>query len=76
MSLKVKSVEVKMVLDLAALAVFAASKDGGMIAAEAEALCLLYENPDCQMPFTELRDAIAMMAVKQGVGVEFAGSDM
>jgi hypothetical protein len=71
MSLKVKSVEAKMVLDLAALAVSTASKDGGMIVADAEALRLLHENPYCQTSFTELRDAIAMMAVKQGVGVEF-----
>jgi len=50
MALKTRSVETKAVTDLAALAVFTASKDGGMIAADVEARRLLDENPNCQIP--------------------------
>jgi len=71
MSLKVKSVETRTVIDLAALAVFTASRDGGMIAADSEARRLLDANPDCQIAFAELRDAIVRVAVQHGVGVEF-----
>ena len=71
MSLKVQSVETVTVMDLAALAVFTASRDGGMIAADVEARRILDANPDCQTPFAELRDAIVLMAVKHGVGVQF-----
>ena len=71
MSLKTKSVERHEVLDLAALSVEAAAQDGGMIATDVEARRLLDANPDCQMSFEELRRAIATLAVKRGVGVEF-----
>jgi len=70
-SLKTQSVEVRTVVDLAALAVFTASKDGGMIAADLEARRILDANPDCQTPFAELRDAIVRVAVKHGLGVQF-----
>jgi hypothetical protein len=36
-----------------------------------EARRLLEAHPDCQIPFKELRDAIARMAVEKGAGVEF-----
>ena len=49
-ALKTRSVETKAVTDLAALAVFTASKDGGMIAADVEARRLLDEYPNCQIP--------------------------
>jgi len=71
MSLKTKSVERYEVLDLAALSVEAAAQDGGMIATDVEARRLLDTHPDCQMSFEELRQAIAKLAVKRGVGVEF-----
>ena len=71
MSLKTKSVDRQEVLDLAALSVEGAANDGGMIPADLEARRLLDAHPDCQIPFEELRDAIARLAVKHDVGVEF-----
>ena len=71
MPLKVKSVEAQTVADLAAMAVFTATKNGRLIAADVEARRLLDENPDCQTPFAELRDTIVLMAVKHGISVEF-----
>jgi hypothetical protein len=71
MSLKTKSVDRQEVLDLAGLSVDGAAKDGGMIAADMEAHRLLDAHPDCQIPFEELRDTIARLAVAKGVGVEF-----
>jgi len=71
MSRKAQSVEAITVMDLAAFAVFTASKDGGMIAADVEARRILDENPYCQTPFAELRNAIVLMAVQHGIGVEF-----
>jgi hypothetical protein len=71
MSLKVKSVERQEVVDLVVLSVAGAARDGGMIAADLEARRLLDTHPDCQIPFEELRDTIAGIAVKRGVGVEF-----
>jgi hypothetical protein len=70
-SLKSKSVDRQEVLDLAGLAVEGAAQDGGMIPANMEARRLLDAHPDCQIPFEELRDAIAQLAVERGVGVEF-----
>ena len=71
MSLKTKSVERQEVLDLASLSVVGAAQDGGMIQADMEARRLLDANPDCQMSFEDLRDAIARMAIKRDVSVEF-----
>jgi hypothetical protein len=70
-SLKPASVERQEVLDLASLAVENAAKDGGMIAADTEAQRLLDDSPDCQIPLSELRDAIARLAIERGVAVEF-----
>jgi hypothetical protein len=71
MSLKVKSVDRQEVLDLAALSVEGAAKDGGMIQADMEAHRLLDAHPDCQISFEELRDTIARLAIEHNVGVEF-----
>ena len=71
MSLTTKSVDRQEVLDLAALSVKGAAQDGGMIPADMEARRLLDAYPDCQIPFDELRDAIARLAFAHGVGVEF-----
>ncbi len=49
----------------------ATSNQSAMIAADVEARRLLDTNPDCQIPFEELREAIATLAVRRGVGVEF-----
>jgi len=71
MSLKTKSVQTSEVFDLAALSVKGAAEDGGVVAADMEARRLLDAHPYCQIPFDELRDTIARIAVKRGVGVEF-----
>jgi hypothetical protein len=71
MALKAKSVARQEVLDLATLSVEGAAQDGGMIPADMEARRLLDAHPDCQIPFEELRDAIARLAIDHGVGVEF-----
>jgi hypothetical protein len=71
MALKTKSVDRQEVLDLAALSVEGAAQDGGMIPADMEARRLLGAYPECQIPFEELRDTIARLAIEHGVGVEF-----
>lgn len=73
MTLKPASVESREVLDLVALLVAGAAKDGGVLAAGVEAQRLLDTHPDCQIPFEELRDTIARLAVERSVGVEFGG---
>jgi hypothetical protein len=62
---------IREVLDLVILSIEGAMEDGGMVPADMEARSLLEAHPDCQIPFEELRDAIARMAVEKGVGVEF-----
>jgi hypothetical protein len=57
MSREVESVETTTVFDLAVDAVIAATRNGGMIAADVEARRLLDGHPDCQIRFDELRDA-------------------
>ena len=71
MSLKATSVGRQEVIDLVVLSVAGAAQDGGMIAADTEARRLFDAHPDCQIPFEELRDTIAEIAVAHGVGVEF-----
>ena len=62
---------IREVLDLVTLSIEGAMQDGGMVPADMEARRLLEAHPDCQIPFKELRDAIARMAVEKGAGVEF-----
>lgn len=71
MSLKAKSVERAEVMDLAVLSVEKAANDGGVVAADTEARRLLDAHPDCQISFDELRDTIARIAIKRGLGVKF-----
>ena len=74
MSLKVASVAYRELVDLANLSVEGAAQDGGVISADLEARRLLDAYPDCQIPFDELRDTIARLAVARGVSVKF-GAD-
>jgi hypothetical protein len=72
MSLKAKSVILEDLLDLANLSVETAAQHGGMILADVRARRLLDAYIDCPIPFEELRDAIARLAMERGVSVEFA----
>ena len=78
MVLKPKFVERQQLLDLALLSVEGAANDGGLIAADIEARRLLGSNPDSQISFGDLRDAIVRFAMEKRVAVEFgfhAGED-
>ena len=75
MVLKTKSVERQQLLDLAFLSVEGAANDGGLIAADIEARRLLDSNPDSQISFEDLRDAIVRFAMEKRVAVEFGVHD-
>jgi hypothetical protein len=71
MLVKAKSVVLEDLLDLANFSVQAAAQDGGMISVDVRARRLLDAYIDCPIPFEELRDAIARLALERGVGVKF-----
>jgi hypothetical protein len=69
---RMRSLERQIVTELAIVAVEAASRDGGMIAAQDVAQRLLTDHPACSMKVLELRDQIVQMALNRGVGIEFS----
>ena len=58
------------VFDCAAAAVETASWSGAVVSVDVEADRLFHEHPDCPLPVADLRDVIALIAIRRRVPIQ------